>query len=435
MTRRTPTRLAGALAGVAALLAAGTSPVAAAPEEREPAWTSPFEVSDPDDNDVVMGESVVDPTSGDFLTLVTNDEHPVPHRVRRVDGATGATEWEVGLDSPGSGWDLQLAIDPDGARVVAADEAAGAALHSVGLDGTVQWSRSLKAPGDVADLVVDPATGTACVLTGSKAAPKRGKAGAWRLTCTDRSGATTANRKVQRHALDGAPTGLAVDAGRDRWYVSGTTSTARGSRTVVLALDAAGKRAWRRTLAHPQDGATAGALVVDPRTHRVLLGGSSTVATKGGRHPARDRAHLVAWSAKGKQALRRTWSSGPGGSTVTDLAVSSAQDRVVAATERRNGKVAFRLMDAEGKLLREVAQPGRDVATRVAIDPERGLVVFAGKRLAVHDLDGRPAWRSADDDYFVHDLDHDPVRGRVVVSWTPESGPGSPDAWVSAWGL
>lgn len=437
-----PTSLARAIAVTPVLIAAAAAPGhTATVDERAPTWTADFEIADPDTTQWIGG-SVVDPATGDVLTLVHNSDHPLKRRLRRMDGSTGQTTWETGLAGPGGSYPLNLALDPGGDRAVVSIEAPGHVyLHSVGLDGELGWSKTLAKRGSVADLVVDPHTGRACHATAEQ--PHRNHAGTpvWVLSCTDRAGniVVDARTKVGGHRA-ATLEAMAVDPERGRWYLAGTQQTKRGSHSIVVALNDDGTRQWRRTLEHSSGGGHVAALVVDSTSHRVYLGGSSEqVRTRAnGSRTYRGRAHVASWKANGKKSFERTWTDGRRGAAVTDLAVAGRSGRIVATTQGHSGGLDLRVMNSKGQLIHRVRQEARgenDGRGHVALDTTRQVVIVAGRRVVSYDWKGRRMWHSPSDDHFVSDLDHDPARGHVVVSWMSNGDPGATDAWVSTWAL
>jgi hypothetical protein len=418
---------AGALTTGAPASATGASERRA--EARPPTWTSLVQGQDPYDSHVWNAGAVIDPVSGDAFTAVYNDDDDAPKQLRRLDVDTGTEEWQLGV-GPDTETDLDLAIDPEGQRLVlAANEPGAVAVHSVDLDGQLQWTQTLSRPGTLQDVVVNQQTGTACVTTVLPAKGSRVRT-AWRLDCLDRNGAVVMT-KVFRHSRPiSGDLALAVDSQRKRWYVAGSHLTAKGTRTVVLAFREGGGKVWKRT--RDRRGTTkdtAPKITVDTGSHRVLVAGHHSGKGTG------NQVTLAGWTFAGRLKVDRSWRA-DGRHQAVDITADPKSHRVlVAQTGIYSGSILVRVMKAGGKRIQTIKHStiGDIDTTSVAVDWKRRLVLVSGRTTAAYSWQGKRQWVSDYEDYRPEGTAYDQQRGRLVVPWRDNSDFASPDAYVSSW--
>ncbi|WP_110181179.1 hypothetical protein [Nocardioides solisilvae] len=374
----------------------------AAPEERAPLWRADLPgVQHAPDTGFHDG-AVLDPATGDVLTHFHDVSQPTARtRVRRTDGDTGETVWEVGLgDHTSSATEMALdASAPGGGQVVVATQGR---LHAVGLDGTVRWSARPGATGDVTGLATNPSTGTTCLASSDwNSRVGRGARATWSLACFDREGAATTVRTFQHRGLTAGPTGLAVDAERNTWYVAGAhVVPGKGSQTVLLAYPEVGRRLWEAARRHRDRDATVTDLVVDPVGRRVLVGGA-----RGGR------ATLLGWTTRGRLRTDRAWRAPFG---LQDLAVDEQRRRVVVALMTRRG-TQVRVLRPRGRTLRRFDLAGRVGGTTLTLDPGHRRLYLPHRRLLGLTWGGTPEWRGTERRLDAQEVLVDAARDRVVV--------------------
>ncbi len=436
-----PTRLgvARALTATTAFAAALSTAVLAGPAlaapaaGNDPAWESAWPGGEVAGGSTWLRGSVIDPATGDVLTLGHHSVLPGENRLRRVSGATGATLWEVGL--PGGPGEAALAQDPAAGRTVVAGRDASSeavVVHSVASDGTLSWTREVVGKGYPLELVVDPRTGTSCL---SSRYWTEGRTATWHLTCLDRSGTTTLSESYTHRGPGTLPV-LAVDPDRQRWYVAGMHHTKGGERLVLLAYDAAGGREWKRV--RDRRGAyesRVSAITVDPRSHRVHVGAAVFRPNQGTKNQAKKNlGTLTTWNAAGRLASDRRWSSRHS-QGVLDLEVDPGSHRLFAATATARLGTSLRLMSSDGRLKKVVRHdrvPGIGTA-RLAVDAERRQVLVGAQSVGAYTWGGKRVWRDTSQNRQVSDVDHDVDRGRLVVGWKSMDDLGSQRAWVTAW--
>ena len=415
-------------------LAAG--PAAAAKALPEPIWQSSWEAQgDPDEARVYLIDSVLDPVTGDVFTLARHSEVSDRLLLRRVDGDTGATEWERPQDASAYS---RLTLDADARQLLLFEQVSLAGkprlrLHALGVDGEPRWSRDLGSFGYAQEQVTDPASGTTCTATVTKR-PRTSGSGSrrglrWTIGCVSRDGEVVVQRSFDRPgSADQDELGLAVDPQRGRWYAAvSRVAPGRSSTVEVQALDQHGRTRWRRALTEgPRSFRDFGALAVDPKRGRVLLG---TSVYGGGRT---SRGTLTVWEGNGRRHAQHTWRS-PRLGTISDLAVSQAgRHYVVASTSTARGAwiTALRPSLRQRWTTRHTRQ-GVD-SLDLVLDSQRRILA-AGGRLAAYRWNGSGTWSGRPvRTYYSIDLHLDAARHRVVSAWQEEYWPA---AHLTAWHL
>ncbi|WP_185995673.1 hypothetical protein [Nocardioides campestrisoli] len=423
------------ITALAAALAAG--PADASGPLPEPIWQSSWEAQgDPDEARVYLIDSVLDPVTGDVFALARHSEVSDRLLLRRVDGETGATEWERPQDASAYS---RLTLDADARQLLLFEQVSLAGrprlrLHALGVDGEPRWSRDLGSFGYAQEQVTDPASGTTCTATVT-ARPRTSGSGSrrglrWTIGCVARDGEVVALRSLDRSgSADQDELGLAVDSRRGRWYAAlSRVVPGRSSTVEVQALDQHGRTRWRRTLTEgPREFRDFGALTVDPKRGRVLLGTS----TYGGGKVS--RGALTVWEGNGRRHAQRTWHS-PRVGTISDLAVSQDGRHYVVAslgTTRGATITALRPSLRQRWTTRHTRQPV-DHLDLVLDDAQRRILV-AGGRLAAYRWNGSPTWAGRPvRTYLPLRLHLDTERQRLVSAWQEDYWPA---AHLTAWQL
>ncbi|WP_110181182.1 hypothetical protein [Nocardioides solisilvae] len=401
----------------------------------EPAWQSSWEAKgDPYEADVQLVDAVLDPASGDVFALGENSEVHDDHQLRRVDGETGATEWE--LPQPASPYS-QLTLDADGGQLLLSHPVTVGGkrllrLRALGLDGAERWSRDLVELGHVQEQVTDPASGTTCATTVAKAGPAVGgrRTQRWSFACVGRDGEPVAQRSFRRTGVtQQEELFLAVDPTRGRWYAAASREVrGQGSTVELQALDRRGRTRWQRTLSWSgRRFGSVGALTVDPARGRVLLG----TAVHGGNRA--NSTTLTVWNSHGRRHAQRTW-RGRNVDTITDLGVSADGRHYVVASvfARRGGAVADLRPGLRPRWTKRHGRGGLDDLDLV-VDDARRQVLASGGDVAAYRWTGSRAWGgSPSRAYFGLDLLLDAGRGRLLAAWQEEEWPA---AHLTAWRL
>ncbi|WP_185995314.1 hypothetical protein [Nocardioides campestrisoli] len=440
--RRTRPSTRTALAATAVLattlttvLAGAPTGTAASPALPAPAWQSSWTAQgDPWDADVHLVDSVLDPVSGDLFAVARNSEVSDDHLVRRVDGLTGATEWEVPMELSQYS---QLTIDAEARQLVISHPVPGqrkqrVRLSAFGLDGEPRWTRDLGSFGHVRQQVTDPVRGTTCILSATKGAGTGDQGGLgqrWELGCATRAGGLQFRRDWRRSGVTAQDrVGLAIDPRRGRWYVAvGRVVRNRSSAVELQALGLQGGTRWHRTLSWgPRSIGSVGALTVDPKRGRVVLG----TAVDGDR--VQPRTTLTVWNADGRRHAQRTWRPRLI-STIDDLAVSpDGKHYVVASLLRTSGGTLRGLRpDLSHRWTTRHTRKGVEGIDLVIDEAKRRVLVAGGELSAYRWRNGSRLWRGVPGrDYVGAGLHFDPERRRLVASWWEGDWP---VAHLTAW--
>lgn len=377
---------------------------AEARDRREPLWQTALGSAVEDQGGVSPVEAMLDPTSGDVLTLSHDfGSGDAPRRVRRTDGDTGETVWEVGI-GPRTGSATELTLDAAGQRaVVAVSLGGGQRLTSIGLDGEVDWTVSSRVGGDVQALETNPVTGTTCFTTMTwEGGFGRRARNSWHLVCHDRAGELVGRGRLRHRGIGEGPSELAVNPELSTWYIAGWHRRRdRGSRTLLGAFREGGPGLWRVGHDRPRGDSRVESIAVDLGNNVVHVGGGD-----------RAGARLLSWTADGRPKGDRTWASG---FSIQQLVADAPRRRILTVLRRRDGGAKVLVLRSLGRQLRRFTHPGSAWAVRIGVHPDRRQVYAAGPRLAGYGWDGAREWHETGPRREVHDLVVDGERDRVLM--------------------
>lgn len=312
----------------------------------------------PSDRQVI----VVDPATGDLFAMTAPFYEN--QTVRRFDAQTGAVEWTTAV----SGALSFLAVDRSTGRVVLAGEATGGTRLTV-LDerGAVVWDALTRTKASVTALAVDSTSGQICTFG---ALGRSNTEKAWLTSCWSANGTSIFSHAWSPPDGPSQPNALVVDPRSHRVYVAGTSRpygkhTGRRQDVVLLAYDPTGHLMWSTR----SKGAVFPSyfdVALDSEHGRIHLLGDPAVIDS----PTR----LFSFDTAGRKRFAAGWQD-PESTYAGELAVTPA-GRVLAVSA--SGRMAtLRSYARSGRLLSseqvQIADRGRDGGLpKVAIDPRRG---------------------------------------------------------------